>query len=117
MNEAYPCDALGGRPGGGRIPLVALGSAVRPHSEERSTLDHYGLLRTIEETLGLPLMRRAVHAEDLSSLLAPALALRAGSPPVKPLRVVESAGCRLGDREILSAAPGEGADPHDSKGV
>ena len=61
-----------GKPGGGRIPLVALGSAVRPHSEERSTLDHYGLLRTIEETLGLPLMRQAAHAEDLSSLLAPA---------------------------------------------
>src|SRR6185503_15780992 len=40
------------KPGGGRIPLLALGSAVRPQSRERSTLDHYGLLRTIEETLG-----------------------------------------------------------------
>jgi hypothetical protein len=58
-----------GEPGGGRIPLVAVGPAVRPHSRETSSLDHYALLRTVEQSLRLPYLRKAKGSEDLSALL------------------------------------------------
>jgi hypothetical protein len=39
--------------GGGRVPLIMLGSVVRPHSVFRGRVSHYGLLRTMEAMLGL----------------------------------------------------------------
>ena len=40
--------------GGGRVPLIMLGSVVRRHAVFRGRTSHYGLLRTIEAMLGLP---------------------------------------------------------------
>ena len=48
--------------GGGHIPTLVLGTAVRPRSAYRLPTDHYGLLRTIEQAWSLPplgLSRRA----------------------------------------------------------
>ena len=42
--------------GGGHVPALALGSAVSPRSRYTAVANHYGLLRTIEEAWGLPLL-------------------------------------------------------------
>jgi hypothetical protein len=39
--------------GGGRVPLIVLGSVVRPHAVFRRRTSHYGVLRTVEAMLGL----------------------------------------------------------------
>jgi phosphatidylinositol-3-phosphatase len=39
--------------GGGRVPLIMLGSVVRPHAVFRGRTSHYGVLRTMEAMLGL----------------------------------------------------------------
>jgi hypothetical protein len=45
FDESYSSD-----PG---VPALALGTLVRPHSRFRPAMSHYGLLRTIEDGLGL----------------------------------------------------------------
>jgi phosphatidylinositol-3-phosphatase len=42
--------------GGGRIPALVLGPLVRHASRNSTRLDHYGLLRTIENAWALPLL-------------------------------------------------------------
>lgn len=42
--------------GGGRVAALALGPLVRHHSRSTVPTNHYGLLRTIEAGLGLPLL-------------------------------------------------------------
>jgi hypothetical protein len=54
---------------GGRVPLVALGPAIRPHSRKRGPRDHFSLLRTIEDVFGLPPLRQAKTAGDVDTLL------------------------------------------------
>lgn len=49
---------------GGRIATIVLGPDVRHGSNESEPVDHYGVLATIEEALGLPLL---VGAADGSS--------------------------------------------------
>jgi phosphatidylinositol-3-phosphatase len=44
------------------VPALALGSLVRSRSRCTSAISHYGLLRTIEEGLGLPLLGRSARA-------------------------------------------------------
>jgi phosphatidylinositol-3-phosphatase len=55
------------------VPALALGSLVRPHSYSRGAISHYGLLRTIEEGLGLPLLGQSARASPITGIwrLAP----------------------------------------------
>ena len=39
---------------GGQVPALVAGPTVKPHSRTHGTLDHYSLLRTIEDAFGLP---------------------------------------------------------------
>ena len=55
--------------GGGNVPLIAAGTAVRRHTVFRAATSHYGLLRTIESALGLPLLGRARSATPLTGIL------------------------------------------------
>jgi hypothetical protein len=48
--------------GGGTVPLLILGHAVRPGSVFGRRTSHYGVLRTIEALLGLPALGRARSA-------------------------------------------------------
>ena len=45
-----------------RVPALALGPLVRPRSRATGALGHYGLLRTIEDGLGLPRLGRSARA-------------------------------------------------------
>jgi hypothetical protein len=53
------------RGGGGHVAALALGPLVRPGSVSRELVDHYGLLRTIERGLGLPLLGRSANARAI----------------------------------------------------
>jgi phosphatidylinositol-3-phosphatase len=50
-----------GGPGGGHVPLIALGPAARAGARVSVRANHYGLLKTIEARLGVP---RLGHARD-----------------------------------------------------
>jgi hypothetical protein len=54
--------------GGGHVPLLALGSAVKPHSRYTAWTSHYGLLRTIEEALGLRRIGASARAEPITGI-------------------------------------------------
>jgi hypothetical protein len=54
--------------GGGNVPLIVAGTAVRRHATFGATTSHYGLLRTIETALGLPLLGRARSAIPLTGI-------------------------------------------------
>jgi acid phosphatase len=54
--------------GGGRVAALALGPLVRPHSRFTGATNHYGLLRTIEEGLGLSLLGRSAHARAITGI-------------------------------------------------
>lgn len=54
--------------GGGRVPALALGTAVRPRARFAATTDHYGLLRTIEEAWGLPFLGRSARATPITGI-------------------------------------------------
>ena len=51
--------------GGGRIAALALGPLVRPHSKSTGATNHYGLLRTIESGLRLPLLGLSAGARPI----------------------------------------------------
>jgi len=51
--------------GGGRVAAVALGPLVRHHAQSAGPTNHYGLLRTIEEGLGLPLLGRSAGVRPI----------------------------------------------------
>lgn len=55
--------------GGGDVPLIVAGTAVRRHAVFGANTSHYGLLRTIESALGLPLLGRARSATPLTGIL------------------------------------------------
>jgi phospholipase C len=59
-----------------RVPAVALGPLVRPHSRATGALGHYALLRMIEDGLGLPLLGRSARAAQITGIwrLPPAFA-------------------------------------------
>jgi phosphatidylinositol-3-phosphatase len=54
--------------GGGHIPGLAIGSAVRPRSRFTGVTNHYGALRTIEEAWGLPLLGRSAQAAPITGI-------------------------------------------------
>jgi phosphatidylinositol-3-phosphatase len=56
------------RMGGGNVALVIAGTAARRHAAFTTTTSHYGLLRTIESALGLPLLGRARSATPLTGI-------------------------------------------------
>jgi len=54
--------------GGGNVALIVAGTAVRRHSVFKAATSHYGLLRTIESALGLPLLGHARSATPLTGI-------------------------------------------------
>ena len=54
--------------GGGHIPTVAVGTAVKPRSRYTGVVDHYGLLRTIESAWALPLLGRSASARPITGI-------------------------------------------------
>jgi hypothetical protein len=54
--------------GGGHIPALALGTAVRPASRYTRVTNHYGVLRTIEEAWGLPLLGRSARTPPITGI-------------------------------------------------
>jgi hypothetical protein len=66
-----------------RVPALALGPLVRPHSRATGPLGHYALLRTIEDGLGLPLLGRSARAIQITGIwrLPPASAKEGSGHP------------------------------------
>jgi hypothetical protein len=54
--------------GGGHTTALALGKAVRPGSRFAGVTSHYGLLRTIEQAWGLPLLGHSVHVVPITGI-------------------------------------------------
>ena len=54
--------------GGGHVPALVLGTAVRPHSRFTVLTSHYGLLRTIEDAWGLARLGRSQRARPISGI-------------------------------------------------
>jgi len=61
-DEGTTNTGLGSGPGGGHVPLIAAGGGARPHSRSRLLANHYSLLHTIEDSFGLPPLRKASSA-------------------------------------------------------
>ena len=51
--------------GGGHVPALVAGSAVKPNSRFSSITSHYGLLRTIEDAWGLEPLGRSARARPI----------------------------------------------------
>lgn len=54
--------------GGGHIPTLVVGTAVRRKSAYRLVTNHYGLLRTIEQAWRLPLLGQSARARPLTGI-------------------------------------------------
>jgi phosphatidylinositol-3-phosphatase len=54
--------------GGGRVPALAIGPLVRRHASTNAPLNHYGLLRTIEQGLGLTLLGNSAGARPITGI-------------------------------------------------
>jgi phosphatidylinositol-3-phosphatase len=54
--------------GGGHVPALALGPLVREGAATQAALDHYGLLRTIEQAWGLPLLGESRKATPITGI-------------------------------------------------
>jgi len=54
--------------GGGHTAALALGKTVRPGSRFTGVTSHYGILRTIEQAWGLPLLGHSAHVAPLSGI-------------------------------------------------
>jgi phosphatidylinositol-3-phosphatase len=54
--------------GGGHTVALALGTAVRPRSRFSRVTGHYGLLRTIEQAWGLPLLGRSARTVPITGI-------------------------------------------------
>jgi phosphatidylinositol-3-phosphatase len=54
--------------GGGNVDGLALGPLVRPGSRFARPTNHYGLLRTIEQGLGLPLLGHSAAASPITGI-------------------------------------------------
>ena len=58
-----------GAPGGGRIATIVAGAAARKGARSGRPFDHYSLLRTIEDGLGLRRLGASARAKPLAPLL------------------------------------------------
>lgn len=63
------------------VPALALGTLVRPHSRATRTLDHYGLLRTIEDGLGLRLLGHSARSPEITGIWGVPTGPKKGSAP------------------------------------
>jgi hypothetical protein len=54
--------------GSNHVAALALGTAVRPHAVFTRRVDHYGLLRTIEEMFALPPLAAAADARPITGI-------------------------------------------------
>jgi phosphatidylinositol-3-phosphatase len=54
--------------GGGNVPLIIAGTAVRRHAIFTTPTSHYGMLRTIEASFGLPLLGLARSTPALTGI-------------------------------------------------
>jgi phosphatidylinositol-3-phosphatase len=54
--------------GGGHTAALALGKAVRSGSRFTGVTSHYGILRTIEQAWGLPLLGHSAHAAPITRI-------------------------------------------------
>jgi hypothetical protein len=54
--------------GGGHTAALAVGRAVRPGSRFTRVTSHYGILRTIEQAWGLPLLGRSAHVAPITGI-------------------------------------------------
>jgi len=54
--------------GGGHIPALIVGGPVRPGARYGGTLDHYGMLRTIEAAYGLPALGTAAQRTPVTGI-------------------------------------------------
>jgi phosphatidylinositol-3-phosphatase len=54
--------------GGGHTAALALGRAVRPGSRLTKVTSHYGILRTIEQAWGLPLLGRSARVPPITGI-------------------------------------------------
>jgi phospholipase C len=54
--------------GGGHVPALALGTAVRHGARFTAATGHYGLLRTIEDAWGLPLLGHSTHVAPITGI-------------------------------------------------
>jgi phosphatidylinositol-3-phosphatase len=54
--------------GGGHVAALVLGTAVRRGSRFTSVTSHYGLLRTLEQAWGLPLLGRSAGATPITGI-------------------------------------------------
>jgi acid phosphatase len=54
--------------GGGNVEALALGPLVRPGAVFARPTSHYGLLRTIEQAWGLPLLGSSAHATAITGI-------------------------------------------------
>jgi hypothetical protein len=61
-DEGTTNTGLGPGPGGGHVPLIAAGGGTLRHSRSRLPANHYTLLHTIEDSFGLPPVRKAATA-------------------------------------------------------
>jgi hypothetical protein len=64
------------------VPALALGTLVRSHSRVTGPTDHYSLLRTIEDGLGLPKLGRSARAVQITGIWRlPPASPKEGSTP------------------------------------
>jgi phosphatidylinositol-3-phosphatase len=61
-------DDYSGATGGGRVAAYALGAKVRPGFRDMERTGHYGLLRTIEDALGLPPLGASAKATPIRAI-------------------------------------------------
>ena len=54
--------------GGGHVPALVLGSPVRPGARVSAPLDHYSVLRTIEESWHLALLGDSASAAPITGI-------------------------------------------------
>jgi phosphatidylinositol-3-phosphatase len=54
--------------GGGHVPALVAGTAVRRGARFRSVTNHYGALRTIEQAWGLPLLGASARARAITGI-------------------------------------------------
>ena len=54
--------------GGGHTAALALGTAVRPGSRYAGLTSHYGILRTVEQAWGLPLLGHSAHVAPITGI-------------------------------------------------
>jgi acid phosphatase len=57
-----------GNVSGGRVPTLVLGPLVRPGARNSQVVTHYGVLRTIEDGLGLPRLGASASARPITGI-------------------------------------------------